>query len=149
MSRPDYTKTAPDLTRKLLSFTRALRDTTIDDTLRELINVRVSQMNGCAYCVDTHIRHAKGFGETDTRLHALAVWRDSPLFDAREKAALLWAETLTHLPTGGVPDATYTVAQARFDDRSLAELTFIVITINAWNRASVAFRLIPAHTDPA
>lgn len=143
MTRPDYTRIAPDLTRGLMSFTRSLRDTGVPDRLRELINVRVSQINGCAYCVATHIRHARGVGETDARLHALAVWRDSPLFDGAERAALLWAETLTHLPPGGVPDAIYDAARAAFDERMLVELTYVVITINAWNRASVAFRLTP------
>jgi len=148
MSRPDYTKTAPDLTRKLLTFTRALRDTGIPDRLRELVNVRVSQMNGCAYCTDTHIKHAIGHGETDHRLHHLVVWRDSPLFDANEKAALLWAETLTHLPKTGVPDDIYQTASTAFDEKTLAELTYIIITINAWNRASVAYQLAPGQHDP-
>jgi len=149
MTRPDYTRTAPDLTRKLLAFTRALRDTAIPDRLRELVNVRVSQMNGCAYCTDTHIKHAKDFGETDQRLHHLAVWRDSPLFDATEKAALLWAETLTHLPKTGVSDDIYQTASRAFDEKVLVELTYVVITINAWNRASVAFRLAPGKHDRA
>jgi len=147
MTRPDYTRVAADLTRRLMSFTRTLRDTGIDDRTRELVNVRVSQMNRCAFCVDTHIRHAKGFGETDTRLHHLAVWRDSPLFDTREKAALLWAETLTDLPKDGVSDDIYDSVSASFDDLALCELTFIVTTINSWNRASVAFRLRPDRSN--
>ena len=147
MTRPDYTKTAPDLTRKLLTFTRALHDTEIPAQLRELVNVRVSQMNGCAYCTDTHIKHAKAAGETDQRLHHLAVWRDSPLFTDHEKAALLWAETLTHLPKTGVPDDSYNIASAAFPEPGLAALTYIVITINAWNRASVAYQLTPGQHD--
>lgn len=147
--RPDYTGVAVDHTRRLMAFTHGLRDGAIDATTRELVNVRVSQINGCAFCIDTHGKQARMAGETVARLMHLSAWHDSPLFTGRERAALAWAELLTHLPPGGIPDDAYGAAQEVFGDVGLVDLTYVVMAINAWNRASIAFRLVPGSKDEA
>ncbi|WP_102107075.1 carboxymuconolactone decarboxylase family protein [Oceaniglobus roseus] len=147
--RPDYTELAADLTAEMMAFTRSLAKTSIPRRLRELVNVRVSQINRCAFCVDTHLKYALAAGEETARLHHLAIWRESPLFDAKEKAALAWAEALTVLGEEGVPDAVYDAVRAEWSEREMCELAFVVMAINGWNRASVAFRLVPGSKDEA
>jgi alkylhydroperoxidase family enzyme len=94
-----------------------------------------------------HVKQAKIHGERDLRLHHVATWRESPLFEARERAALAWAEVLTKLPEGGVPDDLYERVRAQFSEKELSDLTFAVMAINAWNRAGVAFRTVPGSAD--
>ncbi|ODN70232.1 Carboxymuconolactone decarboxylase family protein [Methylobrevis pamukkalensis] len=119
----------------------------IEAKLRHLVDLRVSQINGCAFCVDMHTKQARIAGERELRLHHVAIWRDSPLFDARERAALEWAETLTTLPPHGVPDEIYDRVRQHLADRELSDLTFVVMAINAWNRVSVGFRSVPGSRD--
>ncbi|WP_172294958.1 carboxymuconolactone decarboxylase family protein [Pseudoruegeria sp. HB172150] len=145
--RLDYAALSPELFKKYYAFTNALLDSVIPARMRELVAVRVSQMNGCAHCVDLHVRRGRQKGESEIRMHHLAVWRESPLFDEKERAALEWTEALTHLGTHGVPDTVYDAVRAVLTDKEVADLTFVVMGINGWNRASVAFQAIPGESD--
>ncbi len=147
--RPDYTKLSPELARQYLAFSMALKNSAIEKKLHDLVNIRVSQMNGCAFCVDMHVKEAKIAGERELRLHHIAIWRESTLFDARERAALAWAEVLTKLPEHGVPDEIYEAVRAELSEKEISDLTFCVMGINGWNRVSVGFRSVPGSRDAA
>ena len=112
----------------------------IDPLLRELVRIRASQLNGCAYCVDMHTRDARAVGETEQRLYAVAVWREAPFFSARERAALAFTESVTLVANTHVPDAAYTAVAAEFAPAEVAALLSLIVTINAWNALSVASR---------
>jgi AhpD family alkylhydroperoxidase len=119
-----------------------------DPALRELVRIRASQQNGCSYCVDYHSVDAKAAGEDDRRIWAVAAWRDNPLFDDRERAALALTDALTRLPDGGVPDDVYAEAARHFDEAELGNLMGAIIAINAWNRVGVGTKLAP-ELEPA
>ncbi|MGC3984608.1 MAG: carboxymuconolactone decarboxylase family protein [Pseudorhodoferax sp.] len=140
---------APELYRKLSDYSIAAKKGSLDAKLLALIEIRASQMNGCAFCVDMHVKQAKQHGEGELRLHHVAIWHESPLFSARERAAFAWTEVLTQLPTHGVPDAVYAQVRAAFSEQEIVELTHNVMGINAWNRLSVAFRSVPGAADKA
>lgn len=135
--------------KKLVAFSTALDASTVEAGLRHLVEIRASQLNGCALCVDMHLKQATLHGERPLRLHHLTIWRESPLFTDRERAALAWAEVLTRLPEHGVPDDLYEQVRAQFSAQELSDLTFVVMSINAWNRANVAFRTVPGAFDVA
>ncbi len=147
--RLDYKQQSPELLKKMLEFSGAVAKGAIDESMTRLIEIRASQLNGCAFCVDMHVKQAKIHGERELRLHHLAVWRESPLFTGRERAALEWTEVLTRLPEHGVPDEVYERVTAQLSEKELSDLTFAVMTINAWNRVSVAFRSVPGSLDRA
>jgi AhpD family alkylhydroperoxidase len=112
-----------------------------DPALRELVRLRASQINGCAYCVDSHSRDALAGGEDERRVWAVAVWREAPFFDERERAALALTDAMTRLPEAGVPDDVYDEAARHFDEHELGQLMFAIIAINAWNRVGVSTHL--------
>ena len=112
-----------------------------DPPLRELVKLRASQINGCAFCVDMHSRDALAGGEDERRVWAVAVWREAPFFDERERAALALTEAMTRLPDAGVPDDVYDEAARHFDVHELGQLMFAIIAINAWNRVGVSTHL--------
>jgi AhpD family alkylhydroperoxidase len=143
----NYAAQSPELFRKLADLATAIRKSSIEETIINLVEIRTSQINGCSFCLDMHVKQAKIHGERDLRIHHVATWRESPLFEARERAALAWAEVLTKLPEGGVPDDLYERVRAQFSEKELSDLTFAVMAINAWNRAGVAFRTVPRSTD--
>ena len=145
--RLDYAKAAPELTRAYTAFSMATKASGLGQTLIDLINLRASQINGCAFCVDMHSKEMKIHGERELRLYHLAVWRESPLFNARERAALEWTEALTELAPHGVPDAVYDAVRAQFDDKEMAALSYAVMAINGWNRLSIGFRAEPGSRD--
>jgi AhpD family alkylhydroperoxidase len=126
-------------TSALISISTAVKDSGLDPKIIELIKVRASQINGCAFCLNMHVVEAREAGETDARLHVLAAWEESPAFTPRERAALAWTEALTKLDHG-VSDAVFAQASAEFDEKELAQLTSAIVTINAWNRIAVAYR---------
>ena len=121
----------------------------LDRKLVELVYLRVSQINGCAYCIDMHSKDLLAAGETTDRLSLLMVWREAPCFSAREQRALAWAEAVTELGAEGVSDALYGATREEFGDALLVELTLAVATINVWNRLGVSFRLAPGAYQPA
>ncbi|MDA7417411.1 carboxymuconolactone decarboxylase family protein [Xenophilus arseniciresistens] len=139
----------PELFKKLGEFSQLAKKGPIEAGLLYLIELRASQLNGCAFCADMHIKQAKIHGEGELRLHHVAIWRESPLFGARERAALAWTEVLTQLSPQGVPDADYAAAREQFSEQELVVLTHNVMGINAWNRLNVAFRTIPGSLDKA
>lgn len=145
--RLDYAKLSPELVRKYSEFSMTLRTTSLGSAIKHLVDLRASQMNGCAFCVDMHVKEAKIQGERELRLHHVAVWRESPLFDARERAALEWTEALTRLGPHGVPDAIYDAVRAVLSETELAELSFMVVAINGWNRMSIGFAVVPGSRD--
>ena len=142
--RPDYARLSADLYKKYLDFSMASR---LDEGLALLVDIRASQLNGCAFCLDMHVKQARLHGERELRLHHLALWRESTLFTPRERAALAWTELLTQLPPQGVSDADYAQAREQFAEAELAELSWRVAAINGWNRMNVAFRTEPGSKD--
>ncbi|MBA4266442.1 MAG: alkylhydroperoxidase [Comamonadaceae bacterium] len=148
--RIEYSQQAPALLQKYLDFSMAVGlDGSIEQGVLHLVDIRASQINGCAFCVDMHVKQAHLHKESALRLHHVAIWHESPLFTARERAALAWTEALTRLPVGGVPDALYEQVREHFSDQEITVLTFQIMSINGWNRISVAFRTKPGSKDKA
>ena len=146
--RLDYRQEAPALCRKFVEFGLAVGGASeIEQGLAHLVDLRASQLNGCAFCVDMHVKEARIDGERELRLHHVVTWRESPLFSPRERAALAWTEALTQLNPDGVSDALYAEMREHFDARALAALSFRVVAINGWNRLNVAFRTVPGSLD--
>ena len=140
---------APDLFKKFAEFGMLLKSRSIEPSILHLVEIRASQMNGCGFCVDMHVKQAKIHGERELRLHHVAIWRESTLFSPRERAALAWTEVLTHLPEHGVPDDIYEQVRAQLSEKELSDLSFAIMTINAWNRLNVGFKSVPGSADKA
>ncbi|MGO4380226.1 carboxymuconolactone decarboxylase family protein [Pseudoduganella sp. RAF53_2] len=147
--RLNYMQQSSQLFKKFLEFSNVLKEGAIEQSIRDLISIRASQINGCAFCLDMHVKEAKIHGERELRIHHLAAWRESTLFQPRERAALAWTEVLTKLPEHGVPDEIYDRVRSQFSEKELSDLTFDVMAINGWNRANVAFRSVPGSADTA
>jgi AhpD family alkylhydroperoxidase len=147
--RLNYFQQSPELSKKLVELGALFQKTTIEQPVRELVEIRASQLNGCAFCVDMHIKQAKIHGERELRLHHVAIWRESTLFSPRERAALAWTEVLTNIPAHGVPDDIFERVRTQYSEKELSELTFLVGAINTWNRLNVAFRMVPGSSDKA
>lgn len=145
--RLDYASHAPDAARAYFAFSQTLDGNGQDKLLHELVNLRASQMNGCAFCTDMHVKAARIAGERELKLHHVAVWRDSPLFDDRERAALEWTEALTDLASGGIADALYDRVRSVLGEALLVRISFMAVAINGWNRLGVAFRPVPGSAD--
>ncbi|MFL5609032.1 MAG: carboxymuconolactone decarboxylase family protein [Gemmatimonadaceae bacterium] len=141
--RIDPSKVAPDAFRAIMALQQFVNRSGLEPSLLELVKLRASYMNGCSYCVDMHTMDARAEGESEQRLYAVPVWRDTPFFTPRERAALAFTESVTALGSDGVPDAVYEEARAHFTEAELVKLTMAVITINSWNRINVTFR-VPA-----
>ncbi|MGF1430061.1 carboxymuconolactone decarboxylase family protein [Kitasatospora sp. LaBMicrA B282] len=136
-------KLAPDFYRALFQTSQAA-ETGLDPVLAELVKIRASMINGCAFCIDMHTTDARRAGEAEHRLHALSAWRETPHYTAKERAALALTEAITLLTEGHVPDAVHQEAAAQFDEEELARLIATIAVINTWNRVAVATRLSPA-----
>lgn len=147
--RLDYYAASPETLQAMLALEEHVQAHAFDPALYELVKIRVSQLNGCAYCLDMHTREARAAGETEARLHLLAAWRESPLYTSRERAALAWAEAVTLVATRGVPDDVFAGAAAEFSELELARLTLAINTINSWNRLAVSFRMVHPVTHSA
>ncbi len=145
--RLDHSQQSPALFKKFVDFSMALHSSSIEAPLRALVEIRASQMNGCAFCLDMHVKQAKIGGERELRLHHVAIWRESPLFSPRERAALAWTEVLTRIPEGGVSDALFDSVRTQLSEKEISDLTYEIMAINAWNRASIAFRSVPGSLD--
>ena len=131
--------------KALANVEAVLRGSSIEKTLRELVKVRASQINGCAYCIDMHWKDARAGGETEQRLYGLSAWEESAYYTERERAALAWTESATTLTKDHMPDALYEDVRKHFSEKEIVDLTFVVAVINAWNRLAIAFRA-PAGT---
>lgn len=145
--RLDYFQSSPDAAKKYIEFNTLLHKKPFLAEVGHLVTLRASQLNGCAFCVDMHVKEAKIHGERELRLHHVAVWRESTLFSARERAVLEWTEALTHLGAHGVSDAVFDSVRAELSQEELADLSFLIVAINGWNRLSVAFRVVPGSAD--
>ena len=147
--RLNYIQQSPELFKKFMEFSTALKSTAVEESIRDLISIRASQLNGCAFCLDMHVKEARIHGERELRIYHLATWRESSLFAPRERAALAWAEALTKLPEHGLSDELYDRVRTQLSEKELSDLTFDVMAINAWNRANIAFKTIPGSADKA
>jgi AhpD family alkylhydroperoxidase len=147
--RLNHIRQVPALTQKLTELTFALKKGSVEQAILSFVEIRASQLNGCAFCLDMHIKQAKLHGERELRIHHVAIWRESTLFSDRERAALEWSEALTRLSPHGVSDEIYAAVRAQFSEDELVYLTYMVMVINAWNRASIAFQSVPGSQDKA
>lgn len=146
--RLDYGAAAADGVKALRGLQAYVNNhTALDPLIQELVKLRCSQINGCAYCVDMHARDARKAGEGNQRLDAVAVWRESPLFTHKERAALAWSESVTLVSLDHVPDDIFAWVSKYFQGKELVDLTFAIIAINAWNRLAIAFR-VPTAIEP-
>jgi AhpD family alkylhydroperoxidase len=147
--RLNYMQQSPKLFNKAVELGKLIKESSVEESILDLVVIRASQINGCSFCLDMHVKQAKMHGEREIRLHHLAAWRESNLFVPRERAALAWTEVLTRIPEQGVPDELYERVRTQFSEKELSDLTFEVMSINAWNRANVAFRTVPGSLDAA
>lgn len=147
--RINITSVSPGVLKAMLGLGSYLRQCGLDVKLLDLINLRVSQINGCAYCLDMHWKDLRAAGETEQRLYGLDAWRESPYYTERERAALGWAEAVTRVADGHVTDEVFEEAHRHFNDEELANLTLGVVAINGWNRLNIAYRTTPGTYQPA
>jgi AhpD family alkylhydroperoxidase len=146
--RLDALKAAPQAYQAMYGLEMYVRKCGLEMPLLELIKTRASQLNGCAYCIDMHTKDARAHGETEQRLYALSAWRETPFFTDRERAALGWTEAVTLVGESHVPDDVFEETRRHFSDEELVNLTMAIVTINGWNRLSVAFRTVPGTYEP-
>ena len=139
-SRLNYVEAAPDAMKPMFALEESLASLSIDAAMRELLKIRASQINGCAYCLNMHLPAARKAGVPQSKLDVLAGWRESPAFGTRERAALTWCEALTRVEATGADDHSFETLAAAFSAQEQVEITLIITTINAWNRIAVGFR---------
>ncbi|MCP3721418.1 carboxymuconolactone decarboxylase family protein [Paraburkholderia sp. CNPSo 3281] len=142
--RLDFYRANPNAIKALLALEDQIGKSSLEKSLIELVRLRASQINGCAFCVDMHATDARKGGETDRRLAAVVVWRETPFFTDRERAALEWTEAVTLVSRDRVPDAVWEVVKPHFSDEEIVDLTLLVSAINSWNRFAISFRKMPA-----
>lgn len=135
--------------RAMMGLENYVHGSGLERSLVELVKTRVSQINGCAYCIDMHTKDARAAGETEQRLYGLSAWRETPFYSARERAALEWAEALTLISENDVPDELYARAREQFSEEEMVKLTLAVVTINGWNRIAISFRSLPGSYQPS
>lgn len=140
--RIEYGRIAPAGISRMRDLEKYVRQCGLETSLLELVRLRASQLNGCAYCVDMHTKDARAEGETEQRLYAVSVWEETPFFSERERAALAWTEAVTRIGESHVPDALYQSVRRHFTEKELVDLTLAIIAINGWNRLAVSFRAV-------
>ena len=147
--RIDWKAAVPQGFAAMGRFDSYVRGSGLEYSLLELIKTRVSQINGCAYCLDMHTLDARAAGETEQRLHTLCAWRETPFFTPRERAALAWAEAVTLIADAEVTDALYEDMRAHFNEKEMVDVTLAVVVINGWNRLAISFHAEPGHYQPS
>ena len=147
--RFNYGKVAPGVYDAMDALDRYVASCGLEESLLHLVRLRASQLNGCAYCLDMHWKDLRALEESEQRLYSLDAWRECPYYTERERAALAWTEAVTRVADGHVPDAVFAEARAHLSEKELADLTLAVAGINAWNRLSIASRLVPGTYQPA
>jgi AhpD family alkylhydroperoxidase len=147
--RLNYAKTSAAGYKAMAGLEAYLSECGLEEPLLHLIKLRASQINGCAFCIDMHSKDLRAIGETEQRLYGLDAWRECPWYTDRERAALEWTEAVTRITEGHVSDTTYEAVRPHFTDKELADLTFAVATINAWNRLAISARMEPGKYQPA
>ena len=140
---------SPELFKKFVEFGMLLKSSAIEQSILGLVEIRASQINGCAFCLDMHVKEAKIHGEHELRLHLLAIWRESTEFSARERACLAWTEALTTLGAHGVSDEIYDRVRSQLSEKEISDLSFAIMAINGWNRLNVGFQTVPGSADKA
>ena len=148
-ARFNYAKAAPGTYKAMTALEDYLHGCGLEETLLHLIKLRASQLNGCAYCLDMHWKDLRAAGENEQRLYSLDAWRECPYYTDRERAALAWTEAVTLVTNGHVPDALHDEVRPHFTEKELADLTLAIAAINAWNRLSIAARVVPGTYRPA
>ncbi|HEV7684874.1 MAG TPA: carboxymuconolactone decarboxylase family protein [Pyrinomonadaceae bacterium] len=138
--RIDYSKVAPGALRAMFGLETYVRSSGLEESLLDLVRMRASQINGCAYCLDMHSKDARAAGETEQRLYVLNAWREAPFYTERERAALAWTEALTLVAEDHVPDEVFNEVRPHFSDEELAGLSLAIVSINGWNRLNIAFK---------
>ncbi len=141
-------KAAPGILDAMLGLQKYVSQSSLGAPLLNLIALRASQINGCAYCVDMHWKDLRADGETEQRLYGLDAWEESPYYTERERAALAWTEAVTNIADGHAPDAVFERVRRSFNDKELADLTLAVVAINGWNRLNIALRTVPGTYQP-
>src|SRR5689334_14653311 len=147
--RVDYRNASPAAVKAMFGLQAAVDHSGLERSLVKLVELRASQINGCAHCIEMHFKDAKAQGETDERLHLLNAWREAPFYSPRERAALLWCESLTLIAERGAPDEVFEEVRNEFSEDELVNLTLAIVTINAWNRFAIGFRADVGNYDPA
>jgi AhpD family alkylhydroperoxidase len=148
-ARLHYAQAAPGVYDAMDALDRYLQGCGLEQRLLLLVQLRASQLNGCAYCLDMHSKDLRAIGETEQRVYSLGAWRECPYYTERERAALAWAEAVTRVADAQVPDAVCDAVRPHFTEKELCDLTLAVAAINAWNRLSIAARLVPGSYQPA
>ena len=146
--RMNYTQASPDGFKAIYGLQQYVENCGLEHPLLELVKMRASQINGCAYCLDMHSKDARAAGETEQRLYVLNAWREAPFYSNRERAALAWTEALTKISKGPVSDELYAEARKQFSEKELTDLSLAIIAINGWNRLAIPFRSEPGHYQP-
>jgi len=146
--RIDYDKALPTVYKAVMPLEHQVRSSGLEESLLDLVRMRASQLNGCAYCIDMHSKDARARGETEQRLYELDAWRETPFYSDRERAALAWTEAVTLITEGHVPDLVFEEVSRHFDEAELLNLTLAIASINTWNRLSIAFRAVPGTYQP-
>ena len=141
--RLDFYKASPEASKAMIAFSAATEKLGIEHSLLELVKLRASQINGCAFCIDMHSADARKAGETERRLYAVTAWRETPFFTPRERAALAWTEAVTLISTTHAPDDVHAALDAQFSQKEQMDLTLAISMINCWNRLAIAFRKMP------
>jgi AhpD family alkylhydroperoxidase len=141
--RIDVSKISPAVYQAVAALQSYVDNSGLDPTLRELIKIRASQINGCAFCLAMHTRDARKLGETEERTHLLNAWREAPIYSERERAALGWIEAITLVAQGHVPDEAFEAVRLQFSEKEIVDLTAAAVAINSWNRIAIAFRVSP------
>jgi AhpD family alkylhydroperoxidase len=147
-ARLSYVDLSTEPVRAMFGLGAYLARCGLEKGLLELVKIRASQINGCAYCIDMHTKDARAQGETEQRIYALSAWRETPFFTDRERAGLAWAEAVTRIGDG-VPDPFFSEASRHFTEKELVDLTWAVVAINGWNRVAISFRALPGSYQPA
>ena len=142
-ARIDLMHVTPGVMQAMLGLERQMRQASFDHKLLNLVRMRASQINGCAYCLDMHSKDARAIGETEQRLYGLDAWREAPYYSTRERAALEWTEALTLVAESRVPDEVYERVRAQFSEHELVHLSLAIVSINGWNRLNIAARTVP------
>lgn len=148
-ARIDVTKVAPEAYQAMAGLQKYVRQSGLEPSLLDLVRMRASQVNGCAYCIDMHSKDARAAGETEQRLYSLDAWRETPFYTDRERAALAWTEAVTLVNQGHVPDDVYQLARKYFSEKEIVDLTLAVDEINSWNRIAISLRAVPGTYQPA
>lgn len=141
-------KTASEVFRAMLGVEKVLAQSSIEKPLRELVKLRASQINGCAYCIDMHWKDARAAGETEQRLYGLPAWRESPYYNERERAGLMLAEELTRVADRPLPEEVHEMVRNTFSEQELMDLAWVIAAINTWNRVNIALKTVPGDYQP-